>query len=66
MAAKPQPMEDSLGETVLLGLSLGLVYRLRGVVAGFMRMGVWFLPKSGSKAPSTPWMWSAGCFINPG
>ena len=31
-----------------------------------MRMGVWFLPKSGSKAPSTPWMWSAGCFINPG
>ena len=27
MAAKPQPMEDSLGETVLLGLGLGLVCR---------------------------------------
>ena len=22
--------------------------------------------RSGSKVLSTPWMWSAGCFINPG
>ena len=31
-----------------------------------MRMGAWFPPRSGFKAPSTPSMWSAGCFINPG